>query len=193
MTDSIPLHEIDDVVLMDDNSEQSPNLSSSKLSSLIKRENPSDFIVPSLFDSQRVDRSQATTSNSHATGGEGAHLEFLAQSRLSNLLQIKTLSEGVNSGRTYYITTRSSPDAADSRQSLVKQLSAHARIARRKAEAKSRFQRSQDKVKAVQSSRLFQLSMAALIIAVSRQANTAPAHHFATSASGTVWYRCNWN
>ena len=130
----------------------------------LQRSGISEFVMPGVFEVRQ--KSSDLAPNSQATENESVFRSYLAQSRFSNILQIKTAAAGLNSGRTYYISTRSCPDAAECRQSLVTQLSAQARIARRKAEAKSRFQRSQDNVKAVQSSRLFQLCMATLIMAV---------------------------
>ena len=97
-----------------------------------------------------IPKSSDIAPNIPGTENESAYRSYLSKSWLSHILQIKTGADGFSSGRTYYISTRSSPNAADCRQSLVKQLSAQLRIARCKAEAKSRFQHSQDKVKAVQ-------------------------------------------
>ena len=181
VNDSIPLHEIDEVIAMDDESEPTPRALSlaSKSINIISRDSPisrsgvPDFSPPPL-DSFRPAKFSEDISTSPATENENTYRAFLAQSRLNNVLQIKTAADGLSSGRTYYISTRSNSNAADCRQALVKQLSAQARIARRKAEAKSRFRRSQDKVKAVQSSMPFQLCMASLIIAVSIPAAADP-------------------
>ena len=55
-----------------------------------------------------------------------AHSAFLAQARISNVLQIKTTVDGLNSGRTYYVSTRSNANAADSKLALFMQLSKQA-------------------------------------------------------------------
>ena len=169
VVDTIPLHEIDEVVEMDDESAPG-NRVLGKTNSLVRdasllKSGIPEFPVPGLFESNRQEKGIEATPSAES---ESAYRSFLAQSRLSNVLQIKTAADGVNSGRTYYMSTRSSPNAKECRQALVKQLSTQSKRARRKAEAKSRFRRSQDKVKAVQSSMPFQLCMAALIIAVSR-------------------------
>ena len=169
VVDTIPLHEIDEVVEMDDESAPG-NRVLSKSNSLVRdaplnRSGIPEFQVPGLFESNRQEKAIDAMP---AAENESSYRSFLAQSRLSNVLQIKTAADGINSGRTYYMSTRSSPNAKECRQALVKQLSTQSRRARRKAEAKSRFRRSQDKVKAVQTSMPFQLCMAALIVAVSQ-------------------------
>ena len=60
-----------------------------------------DFKVPGLIDGQRHGKSHKIDSNSPpATISEGMCLECLAQSQVSNLLQIKPFSRGVNIGLT---------------------------------------------------------------------------------------------
>jgi hypothetical protein len=48
-------------------------------------------------------------------------------------------------------------------------------IAKKKAQAMTRFQNSQEKVRSVQSSMFFQIAMAILIMMVSRASSPAPA------------------
>ena len=166
------MHEIDEVVEMDSNTEPAQKLQNlGSRSTIIHRE--SQFhksLDGNLFEGFRHDKSAATTLGGSS---EGQQNSFLAHARLNNVLQIKTTADGLSSGRTYYVSTHSNANATEARQALAKQLSLHAKIARRKAEAKSRFERSQEKVKAIQCSAAFQLCMAALIMAVSQTQSPA--------------------
>jgi hypothetical protein len=90
----------------------------------------------------------------------------IVHANLSNSLQIKTSLDGLNSGKTFYLSTRGSTNPDQTRQSVVSQLRTLSTTARRKAEAKSRFQKSQEKVQIVQGSLAFQLFMALLIMVV---------------------------
>ncbi len=90
----------------------------------------------------------------------------MVQAQLSNIIQLKTAVDGFNSGKTYYLSTRENLNPEQSRQLILKQLSASVKVARRNADAKSRFQKSQEKVQVVQGSMAFQLAMALLITVV---------------------------
>jgi hypothetical protein len=67
--------------------------------------------------------------------------------KFAHAFQIHTMKNGFNSGRTYCLKTESDTDTLN----LITELKAHAQVAREKMEAKSRFTRSQDRVRAVYS------------------------------------------
>ena len=160
--DTILLEDIDEVVEMDDELEPVQKLPTlaGRSSGLLKE-------ISMQRSADLTSHRQLKISDSNlSTESESLHRSFIAQARLNNVLQIKTAADSLKSGRTYYVSTRCNPNAAESRRALVKQLSVQSKIARRKAEAKSRFQRSQEKVKAVQTSMPFQFIMATLIMAV---------------------------
>jgi hypothetical protein len=148
IVDSIPLSEIEDVMEMSDESIQTNKLnnSTSLNRSIHSKADLAEIPEPSIKDD----------------GGK----RFLVHAQLSNILQIKTALDGHNSGKTYYLSTRHNANPELNRQIIVSQLSAKVKISRRKAEAKSRFQRSQEKVQRVQGSLTFQLVMAVFIVVV---------------------------
>ena len=114
VNDTIPLHEIDEVVEMDDECETTHKHHSlgSKSNSLSKdnalqRSVISEFVMPGMFEIHQ--KSSDLAANSQATENESVFRSYLAQSRFSNILQIKTAAAGVNSGRTYYSQRAAAP------------------------------------------------------------------------------------
>ena len=190
ITDTIPLHEIHSVMTMDDESAQQEKIpaphTGSKANVLVNSntensedpdssDNPPDRIPP-LANEIRSARSLSQTRS----------IRFLSQARLSNVFHIKTDEFGINAGRTYYISTRCNMDADKCMETITAQLSTLAKTARRKAEAKSRFQRSQEVVKAVQSSAAFQIIMAVLImLVIARYRHNAILWGFSSAFSST--------
>ena len=80
-----------------------------------------------------------------------------------NVLQLKTVPEGFNFGRIYYFNAgleRSGPV-------IVEKLSEAVRAARIRFERKSRYEKSQEAVRSVQESTVFQTLVAGLIMLVS--------------------------
>ena len=174
--DSIPLHEIEGIMEMnnDDVEIQSSKSPSSTPPTIIqsKLAGNQDFPLPVNNDDRNYDRSSSLSSTTAK--------KFVVQAQLSNIIQLKTAVDGYNSGKTYYISTRENPNPEQSRQSILAQLNADVMVARRKADAKSRFQKSQEQVLAVQGSIAFQLAMALLITVVTapqRPARACPARH----------------
>jgi hypothetical protein len=150
VVDSIPLSEIDEVTEMNDES-------ISKSTAILN---------PVKSNRSKADLAEITdTGNSFEDNTSGGR-RFFVQNQLSNILQIKTAIDGYNSGKTYYLSTGSTANPELNRQTIVSQLSAKVKIARRKADAKSRFQKSQEQVQIVQGSLSFQLIMAAFIVVV---------------------------
>ena len=84
--------------------------------------------------------------------------------KFSHAMQIATRDDGFNSGRIYYLSTESK-EALDE---LISDLEQKAKIARIQAEARTKFQKIQFKVRKRYESRKFQGFMALLIIAVCR-------------------------
>ena len=85
------------------------------------------------------------------------------------VLEIKTLPDGYNSGRTYYLSTHSQHTLDE----LIQCLSHKAQAARAQAETRTAFQRLQLRVRRRYESPLFQGLMAVLIAAVRRRASDA--------------------
>ena len=81
-----------------------------------------------------------------------------------NAIQIATIADGYNSGRSYYLQAESSED----KQKIIEQLRALTEIARKRAEVKTLFRKVQDRVRKVYNTRIFQCSAALLIVAVSQ-------------------------
>ena len=79
-----------------------------------------------------------------------------------NAFQIATISDGYNSGRSYYLQA----DSGEIKQQIISQLQALAKNAKLKAEVKSSFRRTQDRVRSVYVARPFQGAAAFLIVAV---------------------------
>ncbi len=82
-------------------------------------------------------------------------------------MQIKTIMDSVIAGRTLYLSTRQDHSPEQQRQAIVTSLSDAVAIARKKAQVLSRFQKTQEQVRWVQSSMIFQMVMAVLIMLVS--------------------------
>jgi hypothetical protein len=85
-----------------------------------------------------------------------------------NAFQIATIPNGYNSGRSYYLQAESS----DLEHQVMTQLRTLATIARKKAEARSSFRKSQDRARAIYTAKPFQIGASLLIVAV----NYFPAH-----------------
>ncbi len=77
-------------------------------------------------------------------------------------MQIITVEEGFNSGRTYYLQASSEDECKD----MTEVLKRMAKVARKRAEAKSKFRKIQEKVLKFYDSTPFQCGVAFLIIAV---------------------------
>jgi hypothetical protein len=80
----------------------------------------------------------------------------------SKLLQIKTIPDGFNSGRTYYVRFNSNVLCCD----IVLELSSKANEARNKLLKLSQFQKQQEAVRIVFTSKYFQSTVAFLIFLV---------------------------
>jgi hypothetical protein len=85
------------------------------------------------------------------------------KTRFRHALQLQTVEDGYNSGRTYYLQASSDERC----KTICDSITRHARRARRAAEAQSRLRRAQSVVLAVYESTPFQSAIAVLILAVS--------------------------
>ena len=82
--------------------------------------------------------------------------------KFKNSFEIKTLVHGFNSGRKYFFKATNEEQCAD----LMKNLSEMVKAAIKKKEAKTRFQESQERVRTIYSSTIFQGLVASMIVAV---------------------------
>jgi hypothetical protein len=161
IVDDVPLHEVEEVMTM---SEEMDPITKS----LIDKSKPNkDFLFKNDINETTETAVVRNDEQERGAGSIGLSSKLsLVHANLSNSLQIKTTWDGLNSGKTYYLSTRSSTNPEQIRQSIVSQLRANVMSAQRKAQAKSRFEKSQEKVQTVQSSLAFQVSMAVLIMVV---------------------------
>ena len=79
-----------------------------------------------------------------------------------NAFQIFTVPHGYNSGRSYYLQAESS----DLEHNVITQLRTLAISARKKAEARSSFRKTQDRVRGIYTAKPFQIAASLLIVAV---------------------------
>jgi hypothetical protein len=164
LVDSIPLHEVLAVMEMNDEQDNAAANSSSRSMTSMMPDIP-------LFDAAR--RRGVNAAGACTAGGDDGSSGNAALRRWNNclqaksVLQIKTAPDGLNSGRTYYLSTRNGEDPERRRQAFLELLCDAVEAARRRAEAKSRFEKSQERVQWVQGSMAFQVLMAILIIVVS--------------------------
>jgi hypothetical protein len=172
--DTIPLHEIEGVMEMNEETEQKTRSLSSASDSKSNRDSPVSNSLENHVGQGSSARRLINTSyptvlsqsgSPAAVSGASNRISYL-QAQSSSILQIKTTVNGRNAGKTYYVSTRANSNPEQCRKSIVLQLNENVRIARRNAEAKSRFQRSQERVQHVQSSFIFQLIMAIFIMLV---------------------------
>jgi hypothetical protein len=92
---------------------------------------------------------------------------FSRNSASSCIMQIKTIRDSVIAGRTLYLSTRQDHNPEQLRQAIVSSLCEAVSSARKKALVLSNFQKSQEQVRSVQGSLVFQMAMASLIMLVS--------------------------
>jgi hypothetical protein len=95
-------------------------------------------------------------------GEEEEDAEESTSMLLVNAFQIATVPDGYNSGRSYYLQA----DSGDVKQQIISHLQMLAKNAKKKAEVKSSFRKTQDRVRSVYVARPFQGAAALLIVAV---------------------------
>ena len=175
--ETLPLNEIQAVVEMNDE----PESNSKQLSFLNRKCSHKDDDDGSFRDSRPrslVNRARTLHSDKkqdddgmfrekeNSPTAQDASL-FSRNSTANCDLQVKTVVESVIAGRTLYLSTRLDHNPEQQRQAIVSTLCDAVAIARKKALVMSSFQKSQEKVRRVQSSLAFQIAMATLIILVS--------------------------
>jgi hypothetical protein len=160
--DALPLHAIDAVIEMTDDVEGTIK----QLQSISRHK--------SVLAERRAESERAIHEAIDTSIGEDAAI-FSRKASISSILQIKTGIDSVIAGRSYYLSTRNDHNPEQLRHAIVSSLWATVLIAKKKAQAMTRFQNSQEKVRSVQSSMFFQIAMAILIMMVSRASSPAPA------------------
>jgi hypothetical protein len=96
--------------------------------------------------------------------GKGGRSADSAQTRFRHALQLKTVEDGYNSGRTYYLQAASE----DQCRAMCESIAQLACLARERQAARSRFGRFQNAVLVTYESTPFQSAVAVLILAVRR-------------------------
>jgi hypothetical protein len=152
--DSIPLHEINDVMEMSDDPD------ATKFQQMRSKQN-----VYSRTDTERKDGPDGTRDIMHPTIFNDSSF-FSSKSSAKCVFQIKTALDGVVAGRTLFFSTRTETDPEQQRQAIVSTLKDAVATAHRKALVMSRFQKAQEAVRWIQGSLVFQIFMAILIMMV---------------------------
>ncbi len=163
--DVLPLHEIQAVIETNDEPESTvKNLHGlGGASGVISK--PNSFAEKKAITSLK---------NCEQSADEGDASIFSQKASNRSILQIKTAVDSCIAGRTYYLSTRNDHHPEQKRHSIVSSLGDAVVVAQRKAIALSRFQKTQEKLRWVQGSFAFQITMAVLIMLVS--ASTEAAH-----------------
>ncbi len=153
MVDAIPLAE---VTAVRDLSGQRSDIWGSK--------RPSENSIPGETPSRTAKRFNADSDTPHSLHSAHTPSEFSGGTRMSpqNALTIETVDGGHNSGRTY---TLRAPSPERCRE-LVAAIATRAAAARAAAYARTRFRRSQARIRRVYVSKPFQFSVAILIVTV---------------------------
>jgi hypothetical protein len=108
-----------------------------------------------------TERKCSHNSKGRIEGGVGSDRN-ITSSLIGNAFQIATDTNGYNSGRSYYLQAAS----ASQKQEIIAHLQVFAKSARKRAEVKSYFRKTQDRVQMFYISRQFQTTAALLIVAV---------------------------
>jgi hypothetical protein len=156
MLDMIPMHEIHCIAEMNEESSsvlRRPPITDSRLRDLSQSE--FSRVGTSANTGVRSLQKSATMKHGERRGGG---VRFLA-------IQIRTIPDGFNSGRAYYLRAPLN-ESSKTIEELVHRLSLASQAAKLRTRRKSLLLRSQDEVKIVQGSFAFQIIIAALIIAV---------------------------
>ena len=155
--DLIPMHEILSVVEMCDNLSSSPWSSSCEQDGRCSSKNRDSISKLRLQEDglpiEKVSSDGEQTQKS---------IPRKFASRQVNTLQIKTIDDGYNSGRVYYLRAKTNGDC----QEIIASLKRLASAARQRADVRSRFELIQSKIKLLYDSTTFQMLVAALITTV---------------------------
>jgi hypothetical protein len=149
LVDSIPLHEVMGVEEMTDEPDTSYHT-------------PSTFFKVGAYEKKcALSEILSMRSGSH---GKDLLNKHTANSNRQSILQVKTILDGFNLGRIYYLKPS---NGSATGACIVRALSEAVSSAKRIAERKSRFEKSQDAVRGIQESLCFQITVAILIMLVS--------------------------
>ena len=161
IVDCIPMHEVLCVAEMHGSAHGSPSTSfydasrdTPGLASDAERDLEEYSVEPAVTVSSFTDRLQSSAAH-----------KFLQQKTVKgqvNTFQIKTIPDGYNSGRTYYLRAQSESTCRKITAALNKLCTA----ARERANVKSQFEKVQLRVRSIYCSNLFQIFTALLIIMV---------------------------
>jgi hypothetical protein len=94
---------------------------------------------------------------------EAPKVNAFSKNEKTQTLQIRTISDGYNSGRTYYLRVT----ATDAQIDIVAILNQMSKFARKRANVKNRLDRAQTRVRKIHDSMWFQTASALLILTVS--------------------------
>jgi hypothetical protein len=172
LIDSIPLCEIKSVEQWKENSrdsngqavkDESPqtqyqNSLQKKMSFISRPAGVGSFRQKTNLDANESDSQPSIINLSESTVGTDVPSRTLH----CDVIQIKTIPEGHNSGRTYYLRTKDSEDS----MKLMIALPSLVKSAKNRADKKSRFEKNQLLVRSIYTSRTMQYLMAALIFGV---------------------------
>ena len=86
----------------------------------------------------------------------------LTRGQVQTIIQLRTVSEGINFGRVYYFKPSIETPASE----MITRLSDASREAQQRSDRKSRFEKSQEFARRLQQSTLFQIAMGVLIMLV---------------------------
>ena len=163
--EALPLHAIDTVIEMADDVEGSTKHVQG-ISGISQISRHKSFSAEKKAESERT-----LLDGEDISIGEDASF-FSRKASVCSVLQVKTGSDSVIAGRSYYLSTRNDHNPEELRQVIVSSLLAAVLVAKKKAKAMSRFQNSQEQVRLVQGSMIFQITMAILIIMVAMPSAT---------------------
>ncbi len=176
LIDSIPLSEIKSVeqlneTLNDTNRQANEDDSAKTQSQSVLTRKKSMVAHPMDVESYKQENNPSASFESEPRASNirvarihalGRNSDVVTRMPHSSVIQIKTDRDGHNSGRTYYIRTKTPENDGQ----LITTLLSLAESAKIRAENKSRFERNQLQVRRVYISRPFQTLMAVLILGV---------------------------
>ncbi len=158
--DTIPLDEIHTVIAMSD------DVDGNSIKPAQTSQSTARGVTTNKHSSSELQQDYNMVNTEHSPDVDELSM-FFGNAKLNNILQIQTDMLGTSAGRTLYFSTRNGLQAEKRRQAIVSALTAAVTVAKRKAHAMSRFQKSQEQVLLVQGSMAFQIAMATLIMLVS--------------------------
>jgi hypothetical protein len=157
LIDMIPLHEVTSVAATQDNEHSERSIDHSSHPSEIRTMEPSMHNRSQLQDS--------TAQNRDDSSFRGLRGSDYLEDQFNTLIQIKTIHDGFNSGRVYFLQTKSE----ELRRTVVRDILNAVENSKVEKASKSHFRSAQAKVERIYSTMQFQIAVAILIIAVRKQ------------------------